>query len=55
MLLSMADMDSFGRSYTSPITDGRPHGILRTLLRIPKTADKFRDAELRPRDRRRQS
>lgn len=55
MLLSMADMDSFGRNYTSPVTDGRPHGILRTLLRIPKTADKFRDAELRPRDRRRQS
>lgn len=55
MLLSMADIDSFGRNYTSPVTDGRPHGILRTLLRIPKTADKFRDAELRPRDRRRQS
>ena len=55
MLLSMADMDSFGRNYTSPVTDGRPHGLMRTLLRIPKTADKFRDAELRPRDRRRQS
>ena len=55
MLLSMADMDSFGRNYTSPVTDGRPHGILRTLLRIPKTADKFRDAELRARYRRRQS
>lgn len=55
MLLSMADMDSFGRNYTSPVTDGRPHGLMRTLLRIPKTTDKFRDAELRPRDRRRQS
>ena len=55
LLLSMADMDSFGHNYTSPVTDGRPHGILRTLLRIPKTSDKFRDAELRPRDRRRQS
>ncbi len=55
LLLSLADMDSFGRDYSSPVTDGRPHGLLRTLLRIPKRAEKFRDPELRPQDRRKQS
>ena len=55
LLLSLSDMDSFGRDYSSPISDGRPQGLLRTLLRIPRRADKLRDPELRTRDKRRQT
>lgn len=55
LLLLLSDMDSFTCNYTSPLTDGRPHGLLRALLRIPKKADKFRDAELHPCDMRKQS
>ena len=55
LLLHLAQIDSFGRSYTAPLSDGEPFPLLRLLLRPPKTLDKYRDPALRSPDRRRQA
>ena len=54
LLLHLGDLDSFGLNYTAPLSDGRPLGLMRLLLRPPKSWDKFRDPLLRTPDRRRQ-
>ena len=54
LLLHLGDLDSFGVNYTAPLSDGRPLGLLRLLLRPPKPWDNFRDPLLRTQDRRRQ-
>ncbi len=54
LLLHLADLDSFGVNYTEPLSGGRPHGLFRLLIRVPKPLDKFRDPLLRTPDRRRQ-
>lgn len=54
ILLHLASIDNFGINYTAPLSDGRPGGLLRLLLRIPKTKNKFRDPILRTPDKRRQ-
>ena len=54
-LLHLAGIDSFGRSYTAPLSDGEPFGLARLLLRLPQGEDKLRPAELRTPDRRRQT
>ena len=54
LLLHLGDLDSFGVNYTAPLSDGRPLGLMRLLLRPPKSWDKFRDPLLRTPDRRRQ-
>ena len=53
-LLHLADLDSFGRDYTAPLSSGQPGGLARLLLRPPKLRNKWRDPLLRVRDRRRQ-
>lgn len=53
-LLHISSIDSFGLSYTAPMTDGRPFPLLRLLLRLPKPLDKYRDPNLNTPDRRRQ-
>ena len=55
LLLHLGDLDSFGGNYTAPLSDGQPFGILRLLLRPPKSWNKFRDPQLRTPDRRRQT
>ena len=35
-LLHLADLDSFGVSYTAPLSSGRPGGLKRLLLRFPE-------------------
>ena len=35
-LLHLADLDSFGVSYTAPLASGRPGGLKRLLLRFPE-------------------
>ncbi|MBR1456518.1 MAG: spore germination protein [Oscillospiraceae bacterium] len=52
LLLHLGDLDSFGRNYTAPLSDGRPWGVLRLLLRPPRAWDKLRDPQLRTPDRR---
>lgn len=52
--LHLCSIDSFGINYTAPLTDSRPFGLLRLLIRIPKPKDKFRDPLLRTPDKRRQ-
>ena len=54
LLLHLAELESFGVSYTSPLTDERPGGLLRLLVKLPGQARKFRDPVLRTPDRRRQ-
>ena len=54
LLLHLGDLDSFGVNYTAPLSDGRPLGFLRLLLRPPKPWEKFRDPLLRTPDKRRQ-
>ena len=54
MLLHLAGLESFGVNYTAPLTDGRPGGLIRLLIRAPKPKNKFRDPLLRTPDRRRQ-
>ncbi len=54
VLLHLASIDSFGVNYTAPLSDGRPWGLLRLLIRIPKSKNKFRDPLLRTPDKRRQ-
>lgn len=53
-LLHISSIDSFGLSYTAPMTDGRPFPLLRLLLRLPKPLDKYRDPNLNTPDKRRQ-
>lgn len=55
ILLHLADLDSFGRSYTAPLSEGRPGGLSRLLLRPPKAENKRRDPLLHTPDRRRQA
>ena len=55
ILLHLADLDSFGRSYTAPLSEGRPGGLSRLLLRPPKAENKWRDPLLHTPDRRRQA
>ena len=54
LVFSLAKIDSFGTSYTAPLSDGVPFSLTRILFRIPKTQDKYRDPLLRTPDRRRQ-
>ncbi len=54
LLLHLAELDSFGVSYTSPLTDERFGGLFRLLVRLPNRLNKFRDPALRTPDRRRQ-
>ncbi len=54
ILLLLASMDSFGVNYTAPLSDGKPWGLFRLLINIPKPKNKFRDAQLNPPDKRRQ-
>lgn len=51
LLWHLAGIDSFGRSYTAPLSEDGP-GLRRLLLRRPQAAIKLRDALLRPLDRR---
>lgn len=53
-LLHISSIDSFGLSYTAPMTDGRPLPLLRLLIQPPKTLDKYRDPNLNTPDKRRQ-
>lgn len=54
LLLHLAGIDSFGLPYAAPLCEGRPGGLFRLLIRLPKPLDKFRDPLLRGADRRRQ-
>ena len=54
LLWHLAGIDSFGRSYTAPLSECRPGALARVLLRRPLRAVKFRDPLLRTPDRRRQ-
>ena len=54
MLLHLARLDSFGVNYTSPVSDGKPGGLFRLLIRRPKPDIKFRDPTLNTPDKRRQ-
>ena len=54
LLLHLADLDSFGVDYTAPLSSGRPGGLARLLIRLPKPLDKWRDPLLRTANRRRQ-
>lgn len=53
-LLHIAGIDSFGLSYTAPMTDGRPFPLLRLLIQLPKPLNKYRDPNLNTPDKRRQ-
>ena len=53
-LLHISSIDSFGLSYTAPMTDGRPFPLLRLLIQLPKPLDKYRDPNLNTPDKRRQ-
>ena len=55
MLWHVCTLDSFGRSYTAPLSGGRRHALGRTLLRRPKPSEKFREPELNTPDKRRQA
>ena len=52
LLWHLAGIDSFGRSYTAPLSQDGP-GLRRMLLRRPFSALKLRDALLKTIDRRR--
>lgn len=53
-LIHLSGIDSFGLSYTAPLTDGRPFPLFRLLIQLPKSMDKYRDANLNTPDKRRQ-
>lgn len=53
-LLHIAGIDSFGLSYTAPMTDGRSLPLLRLLIQLPKPLHKYRDPNLNTPDKRRQ-
>ena len=55
LLWHLAGIDSFGRSYTAPLSEGRAGALRRVLLRRPLSAVKLRDALLRSPDRRRRA
>ena len=55
LLWHLAGIDSFGRSYTAPLSESRAGGLARVLFRRPLSAVKLRDALLRTRDRRRRA
>ena len=52
LLLHLADLDSFGVSYTAPLSENSPQHL---LLRRSARRDKYRDPLLRTPDRRRQA
>jgi len=54
VLLLLANMDSFGRNYTAPLSGEAPFGLFRLLWRGPRPDNKYRDPLLRTPDRRRQ-
>ena len=54
LIYHLSELDSFGVSYTSPLTDERPGGLFRLLIKPPARANKFRDSALKTPDRRRQ-
>lgn len=54
LLLHLASIDSFGRSYTAPLSEGRRGGLFRVLFRRPESKVKFRDPTLNTPDKRRQ-
>lgn len=55
MLWHLCGIDSFGRSYTAPLSGSRPGAVSRTFLRKPKPRDKYREPELNTPDKRRQA
>ena len=55
LLLHLASLDSFGVSYTAPLSDGLRGNLRRLLLLPPKQSDSFRDPHLRTPDRRKQA
>jgi len=55
LLWSLCNMESFGISYMSPLTDSRPGDLFRTLFRAPLRRNKFRDPRLTHTNRRRQA
>lgn len=54
IILLLASMDSFGVNYTAPLSEGKPWGLIRLLINIPKPKNKFRDPLLKTPDKRRQ-
>lgn len=52
LLLHLSELESFGQSYTAPLSESE-HGLSRLLLRLPKCCDRYRDAALRTPDKRR--
>ncbi len=52
LLLHLAGLDSFGVSYTAPLSDSLPGNLRRTLLRPFGPAEKYRDPHLNTPDRR---
>lgn len=54
ILMHIADIDSFGVNYTTPLSSGRPGGLIRLFYRPFKPSDKFRDPCLNTPDKRRQ-
>ena len=55
LLWHLSGIDSYGRSYTAPLSESRAGGLARVLLRRPLSTVKFRDALLRTPDRRRRT
>lgn len=55
LLWHLAGIDSFGRSYTAPLSEGRPGGLRRLLLRRRPARQLFRDPFLNTPDRRRRT
>ena len=54
ILLHLAGLESFGTNYTAPLSDGRPWGLWRLLVRPPKPQEKYRDRQLNTDDKRKQ-
>lgn len=55
IILHLCTIESFGRSYTAPLSSGQKGSMGKTLFRRMAPKDKYRDTELRTPDRRRQS
>lgn len=55
LLLHLAGIDSFGVSYTAPLSEGLRGALKRLLLKKPERAEKRRDPLLNTPDRRRQT
>ncbi len=55
LLWHLAGIDSFGRSYTAPLSESGLGGLRRVLLRRPEARRLFRDRLLRTPDRRRRT